>query len=543
MRSMHLLGSILFLSLPIGMAKASLSVGTATECGPLAVSWTGGQNFLWIFIFSVNYSSTWYPVPSSAYSGNKGNYTIPQLPLSQGQQFVLSVYDEAGFITGSTSDLLQVEGPTDGSSCNTTSSQTFSFALALQPCGPYIFNDYQGAVLPVSIMAIVPGGESIILSSNVTTTSYNWTADVQAGASIIFSMLDADSNSGGCSLLQAVDDTSCLDFVGTTNFNVSEAELASGETFDGVSFASVLPSPLTLPLTTSASTGRTGSSPTSTSQTGSSPASTSRTGSSPTSTSQTGSNPMSTTHTGSGSPTTLSSAAIAGVVGGVVVILFVLVIYCLCLRRRKRKDSSTYPTPTTLDVHPAQMGNLHHGPDTPVAAYAYHVLYQSDHDQPFVSPGRTMQSIIHPYAQETYTFHRASATLQQDPFADTTNCDFAVDNDTDIPLGPPSAGSAVRHILGRARAHSKTTLSTATSRQGQTLPISRSPLIKFPATCNLTPMIVVMIHVLLVYRLSFWIPQLCLHSDNESSFGSSSSNTPIHALIVGFFDRYLLKKL
>ncbi|KIO00372.1 hypothetical protein M404DRAFT_1003823 [Pisolithus tinctorius Marx 270] len=419
---MHLLRSILFLSLPIWMAKASMSVGTATECGPLAVSWTGGQNFLWIFIFSVNYSSTWYPVPSSAYNGNKGNYTIPQLPLSQGQQFVLSVYDEAGFITGSTSDLLQVEGPTDGSSCNTTSSQTFSFSLALQPCGPYVFNDYQGAVLPVSIMAIVPGGESIILSSNVTTTSYNWTADVQAGASIIFSMLDADSNSGGCSLLQAVDDTSYASgepFVSTTNLSVS------GETFGGVSFASVLPSPLTLSLTTSTSTSQTGSSPTSTSQTGSSP--------------------MSTTQTGSGSSTTLSSAAIAGVVGGVVVILFVLVIYCLCLRRRKRKDSSTYPTPTTLDVHPAQMGNLHHGTGTPVAAYAYHVLYQSDHDQPFVSSGRTMQRIIHPYAQETYSFHRASETLQQDPFADTTNCDFAVDNDTDIPLGPPSARSAVRH--------------------------------------------------------------------------------------------------
>ncbi|KAI6146219.1 hypothetical protein BKA82DRAFT_4356621 [Pisolithus tinctorius] len=399
-------------------------------------------NLFYTPVSKVNYSSTWYPIPSSAYSGNQGYYTIPQLPLSQGQQFVLSVYDGVGFVRRGTSDLLQVAGPSNGSSCNTTSSQTFSFALALQQSGPYVFNDYQGAVLPVSIMAIIPGGESIILNSNVTTTSYSWTADVQAGTSIIFSMFDADSSSGGCSPLQTVgdlNDISCLTSIVTTNLSTS------GQSLDDPTFVSVLPSPFTLLLTTSTSTSQTGSSPMSTSQTSSSPTSTSQTSSSPTSTSQTGSNPMSTTQTGSGSSTTLSSAAIAGVVGGVVVILFVLVIYCLCLRRRKRKDSSTYPTPTTLDVHPAQMGNLHHGTGTPVAAYAYHVLYQSDHDQPFVSSGRTMQRIIHPYAQETYSFHRASETLQQDPFADTTNCDFAVDNDTDIPLGPPSARSAVRH--------------------------------------------------------------------------------------------------
>ncbi|KIO00373.1 hypothetical protein M404DRAFT_1003826 [Pisolithus tinctorius Marx 270] len=135
MRSMHLLRPISFLSLPIWTAKASVSVGTATECGPLTVSWTGGQSPFGIFIFPVNYSSTWHTVPSSAYSGNQGNYTISQLSLPQGQQFVLSMYDEAGFITGGTSDLLQVAGPTNGSSCNTTSSQTFFFAdssLALQ---------------------------------------------------------------------------------------------------------------------------------------------------------------------------------------------------------------------------------------------------------------------------------------------------------------------------------------------------------------------------------------------------------------------------
>ncbi|KAI6146220.1 hypothetical protein BKA82DRAFT_4158647 [Pisolithus tinctorius] len=62
-------------------------------------------------------------------------------------------------------------------------------------------------------MAIIPGGESIMLRSDVTTMSDDWTADVQAGTSIIFSMLDTGGKSGGCSPFQtaeASNDASCL---------------------------------------------------------------------------------------------------------------------------------------------------------------------------------------------------------------------------------------------------------------------------------------------------------------------------------------------
>ncbi|KAI6152470.1 hypothetical protein BKA82DRAFT_4111509 [Pisolithus tinctorius] len=120
------------------MAMVSVSVGAPPnvvlwpslgQC--VRVYWrTGGQSPFWIFIFPVDHSTVWYPVPSSAYSGNQGNYPIPQLSLPQGQQFVLSMYDEAGFVMGGTTDLLQVAGPASGSSCNTTSSQTFSFAYS-----------------------------------------------------------------------------------------------------------------------------------------------------------------------------------------------------------------------------------------------------------------------------------------------------------------------------------------------------------------------------------------------------------------------------
>ncbi|KAI6146215.1 hypothetical protein BKA82DRAFT_29532 [Pisolithus tinctorius] len=396
MRLTYLLRSILFLSSPIWMAKASVSVGPATECGPLAVSWTGELSLL-IFIFSVNYSSTLYPVPPSAYSGNQGNYTIPQLPLSQGQQFVLSMYGGTGFVTGGTSNLLQVAGPTNGSSCNTTSSQTFSFedsSLALQECEPYVFNDYQGAALPVSIVGIIPGGQTFVLDSNVTTTNYTWVTDIPAGTLIMFSMLDANSNSGGCSSLQTV--------------GGSVDKCTIGYAIEGSQGLS------SLPLNVS------------------------------TSTSQTGSGPMSTSQTGSSSSSTLSTATIAAVVGGGVVALAALVIFGLCLIRRKRKDGSTYPTPTALDIHAEQ---LHHGPDTPATAYAYPVPYQSDDDQPFVSSGQTTQRITHPHVQEIHGFHRAPATLQQDPFVDTTTRDFAAHNDTAIPLGPSFARPAALHNI------------------------------------------------------------------------------------------------
>ncbi|KAI5999850.1 hypothetical protein F5J12DRAFT_847161 [Pisolithus orientalis] len=105
---------------------------------------------------------------------------------------------------GGTTDLLQVAGPTNGSSCNTTLSQVFSFAYsssALQQCVFYVFNDYQGAVLPVSIMAIIPGGESIMLRSDVTMMSDDWTADVQAGASNDASCLSSTPSSSESILL------------------------------------------------------------------------------------------------------------------------------------------------------------------------------------------------------------------------------------------------------------------------------------------------------------------------------------------------------
>ncbi|KAI5999859.1 hypothetical protein F5J12DRAFT_952009 [Pisolithus orientalis] len=197
------------------MAKAfSMLVGAATECGPFNISWTGGQSPFQIAIFTVSSSPVFHNVSSSAY---QGSYTIPQLPLPQGLQFVVILSDATGFATGGTTYLITVGEPTSSSSCNTTlPSLSYYFSdvgFPLQQCGPFEFSGYQGAILPVTFVGIVPGGQSFLIQSGVTTTSYTWTADVQAGTSIMFSMWDANGNSGGCSVLQSVgpsNDASCL---------------------------------------------------------------------------------------------------------------------------------------------------------------------------------------------------------------------------------------------------------------------------------------------------------------------------------------------
>ncbi|KAI5999853.1 hypothetical protein F5J12DRAFT_270215 [Pisolithus orientalis] len=371
MGSMQFLRLILLLSSFLLTTKAfSVLVGAAATCSPLTVSWTGGQSPFVIYIFPANYSSSFYNVPSSAYNGNQGSYTIPQLPLPQGQQFALTMSDGTGFATGGTTDLIQVAASTSSSSCNTATSLGFTFVEAsssLQQCLPYIFNGYQGAILPATIVGIIPGGESFLIQSGVTTTSYTWTVDVQAGTSIMFAMWDTNGNSGGCAELQSVgpsNDASCL---------------------------------------SSSSPSSTISIPQSSQSGSSSPSTTAPSTTSP-----------STIQTGSSSPSILSSATIAGVVGGGVVALAALVIFGLCLVRRRNRNDSRHSVPTPHNAPPLHWEDLHQGPDTSMTAHIYPLQHQSGHLQSFVpSSGQTIPRM-------TYGSHRGSTSLPQDSSADAT---------------------------------------------------------------------------------------------------------------------------
>ncbi|KAI6146212.1 hypothetical protein BKA82DRAFT_762499 [Pisolithus tinctorius] len=392
MLSTHLLKPILFLFSSLWAAKAfSVSMGTASECSPFTISWTGGQSTFEIAIYPADN-------PPIFYSATSSPYTISQLPLSRGTQFVVMMSDATGFATGGTTAVLTVGEPTSSSSCSTTPpSLSYIFiddTLPLQQCAPLEFSGYQGAILPVTFIGIIPEGESFRIQSDVATMTYNWTADVPAGTSIMFSMLDANNKTGGCSALQTVNgssDASCL--------------------------SSISPS-----------------------STGSIPQS-----------SQSGSPSPSASQTGSSSSTTLSTAAIAGVVGGCVVALAALVILGLYLIRRTRKDDTTYSAHTAPNTPSLHLGDFRHSPDTSATAYPYYpVQYQSNLDQSFAPSDHTMPRMNHPSAQEAYSFPRASANLQRDPFAGAGAPNFPAYNDTGMPSGPPFARYARHNVVEHA---------------------------------------------------------------------------------------------
>ncbi|KAI6047695.1 hypothetical protein EDC04DRAFT_2619540 [Pisolithus marmoratus] len=373
MRLMHLLRPILYLFSPILTVKAfSVSVGTATECAPFTISWTGGQSPFEISIFPVFDVPRLYSVPSSAYSGNQGSYTIPQLPLAEGKKFVLTISDATGFGTGGATNVIQVAGSTSSPSCNTTSptlSYTYNLPSSLQQCAPYVFNGYQGAALPVTILGLIPGGESFVLQSGVTATSYTWMANVEAGTSIIFSMLDAQNRTGGSSDLETVqlsNDASCL---------------------------------------SSSSPSSTASIPQS-SQTGSSPS--------------------------ASSSTKVSTATIVGIAGGSVVALAALLFLGLFLIRKRRKNRSMYSLATPRHVPLLHSGDLHDDPDTSTNAHVYPFPYHREHVRPFVPSGQTTPGMSHLAPQDAYSLPRASTSLPRDSSVGTTTPNFVAYSDTGL---------------------------------------------------------------------------------------------------------------
>lgn len=189
--------------------------GTPTQCADITLTWTGGTAPFRILFTPVFGTPRNVSIPSSAFQDGKGKFST-QLLYASDQKFVISMSDAEGFGTGGTTAVLTTQG-VDGASCNTTDPGVdFSYQLnsALQQCRPYVFSGYDGAVQPVTITGIIPGGQSFILNPPVGPTSYEWTANVWNQTSIIFVMEDSQGRAGGSSDLRAVstsDDSSCID--------------------------------------------------------------------------------------------------------------------------------------------------------------------------------------------------------------------------------------------------------------------------------------------------------------------------------------------
>ncbi|KAG6842270.1 hypothetical protein C0991_000240 [Blastosporella zonata] len=149
----------------------------------------------------------------------------------------------------------------------------------------------------------IPGGQTFVLFPPTGPTSYTWNANVAAGTSILFTMVDAQGRSGGTSDIKTVgitDDATCLN-------TISPSSTA----------ASVTSTSATSTSTNSQSTSATSSV-------------------SPTATAQPDQN--------------TSIAAIAGTVIGALVFLAVIITLGLFLLRRRRDNSSNNRRNTELDL-------------------------------------------------------------------------------------------------------------------------------------------------------------------------------------------------
>ncbi|KAG1769151.1 hypothetical protein EDD22DRAFT_977564 [Suillus occidentalis] len=209
----------------------SVTVGTPTQCDDLSVTWTGGQPPFEILLTPVFKVPQNISVPTSAFNNGKGSYTISQLPFKNDTQFLLTMSDATAFGSGGTSPILKVGNPVANNNCNTTGSSvdfTFDLPTALQQCNEYTFDDYDNAVQPITITALIPGGESLILHPP-TGPSYTWIADVSAGTTLVFVMTDSQGRQGGSSDLETVslsNNATCL----SSNSPSSTASVPSSTT-------------------------------------------------------------------------------------------------------------------------------------------------------------------------------------------------------------------------------------------------------------------------------------------------------------------------
>jgi len=123
--------------------------------------------------------------------------------------------DGTGFGSGGTSQILTVGSSVTGASCNTTDPGTgFTYELpsALQQCDSYTFDGYDNATQPITIYGLIPGGQTTIMNPP-HGPSYEWTADVAAGTTMVFLMIDSTGRQGGSSDILTVassGDSTCL---------------------------------------------------------------------------------------------------------------------------------------------------------------------------------------------------------------------------------------------------------------------------------------------------------------------------------------------
>ncbi|KAG2125310.1 hypothetical protein DEU56DRAFT_759347 [Suillus clintonianus] len=154
-------------------------------------------------------------VPASAFSNGKGSYSISPLTLAAGTLFLLTMSDATGFGSGGTTNQLTVGNPVANNNCNTeVLSPPYTFDLSplqLLQCSQFTLS-YTGATLPVTIVQLIPGGQSTVFNS-VNSNTFTSVANVNTGTNLMFLMTDSAGRQGGDSGFEQVlssSNASCL---------------------------------------------------------------------------------------------------------------------------------------------------------------------------------------------------------------------------------------------------------------------------------------------------------------------------------------------
>ncbi|KAH9858091.1 hypothetical protein C2E23DRAFT_719321 [Lenzites betulinus] len=196
-------------------ANFTFAYGAAGECDDFQVSWTGGTAPFVLTFAHVYGTLRTFNVPATSIVDGKGTFNA-SLPFAAGQQFLAIMSDATGFASGGISPSITVGASTSKQACNTTDPGVdffFEANLALTQCRSYTFSGYEGAVQPITIQGVVPGGSTFILNPPKGPTSYDWITDIAAGSTVAFIATDAEGRQGGCSQLYLVgmsDDATCL---------------------------------------------------------------------------------------------------------------------------------------------------------------------------------------------------------------------------------------------------------------------------------------------------------------------------------------------
>ncbi|KZW00634.1 hypothetical protein EXIGLDRAFT_745473 [Exidia glandulosa HHB12029] len=210
------------MSLLIALALSSTAVAldysysAPTQCDPFTVRYSDGEPPFTLQL-SVGFGNpTIVKLPDDAWNGNKGSYTIEQLSVAAGKEFIMTLYDKSGFVKGVNSPVLSVGSSLTNKTCDTTDKSpdfTYGAPDALTQCLNYRFTDYGTATKPITVNGIIAGGSIFQRTSQPTDEEFLTQVDIHAGTRLIFWMQDAKGRSGGATEILSVlnsPDATCI---------------------------------------------------------------------------------------------------------------------------------------------------------------------------------------------------------------------------------------------------------------------------------------------------------------------------------------------